>query len=90
MPAILWLLGLFILLAFDGRGKLSWLLEMISAVYILAIPAYFLVALFHNLLVRPKKHKDWERKSMCQRCGALIEALTVTTGQANLGSSQPR
>jgi hypothetical protein len=90
VPAILWLLGLFILLAFDGRGKLSWLLEMISAVYILAIPAYFLVALFHNLLVRPKKHKDWERKSMCQRCGALIEALTVTTGQANLGSSQPR
>jgi len=71
-PAILWLLGLFILMAFDGRGKPSWLTGMISAVYVLAIPAYFLVALFHNLLVRPKKHKDWERKSMCQRCGALI------------------
>ena len=74
VPAILWLLGLFILMPFDGRGKLSWLMGMISAVYILAIPAYFLVALFHNLLVRPKKHMDWERKSMCQRCGALIEA----------------
>lgn len=87
-PAILWLLGLFILMAFDGRGKLSWLTGMISAVYILAIPAYFLVALFHNLFIRPKKHKDWESKSMYQRCGALVEALTVTTGQANLGSSR--
>jgi len=88
-PAILWLLGFFILLAFDGRGKLSWLMGVISAVYILAIPVYFLVALFHNLLVRPTKHKDWARKSMCQRCGALIEALTVTTGQGNSRSSQP-
>jgi hypothetical protein len=87
-PAILWLLGLFILMAFDGRGKLSWLTGMISAVYILAIPAYFLVALFHNLFIRPKKHKDWESKSMYQCCGALVEALTVTTGQANLGSSR--
>ena len=87
MPAILWLLGLFILMPFDGRRKLSWLMGMISAAYILAIHAYFFVALFHNLLVRPKKHKDWERKSMCQRCGALIEAPTLTTGQANLGSS---
>lgn len=85
-PAILWLLGLFMLMAFDGRGKLSWLMGMISAVYILAIPAYFLVALFHNLLVRPKKHEDWERKSMCQRCWALIEPPTVTTDQASWGA----
>jgi hypothetical protein len=84
-PAILWLLGFFILMAFDGRGKLSWLMGMISAVYILAIPVYFLVALFHNLFVRPKKHKDWERKFMCQRCGALIEAPTATTGRFTSG-----
>ena len=84
-PATLWLLGLLILMASDGRGKLSWLLEMISAIYILAISAYFLVALFHNLLVRPKKHKDWERKSICQRCGALIEALTVIHRPSEFG-----
>jgi hypothetical protein len=75
--AILWLLGFFILMAFDGRGKLSWLMRIISATYILIIPVYFLAALFYNWFVRPKKHKDWERKFMCQRCGALIEALTV-------------
>lgn len=80
-PMILWLLGFFILIAFDCRGKLSWVMGTISAVYILAIPVYFLVALFHNLFVRPKKHKDWDRKFMCQRCGALIETLTVATGR---------
>jgi hypothetical protein len=89
-PAILWLLGFFILMAFDGRGKLSGLMGMISSGYILATPVYFLVALFHNFLVRPKKQRGWKRKSMCQRCGALIEGLTVTTGQANLRSTQPQ
>jgi hypothetical protein len=51
---------------------------LISVAYVLALPVYFLVALFYNWLVRPKKHKNWERKFMCQRCGALIEAHTRT------------
>lgn len=89
-PAILWLLGFFVLMAFDGRGKLSGLMGMISAGYILATPVYFLVALFHNLFVRPKKHRDWERKFMCRGCGALVEALTVIACQANSRSSQPQ
>jgi hypothetical protein len=84
-PMILWFLGFFILVAFDGRGKLSWLMGMISAVYILAIPVYFLVVLFYDLFVRPKKHKDWERKFTCQHCGALIEAPTVITGRFTSG-----
>jgi hypothetical protein len=54
---------------------------LISVPYVLALPVYFFVALFYNWLVRPKKHKNWERKFMCQRCGALIEAHTRT--QAN-------
>jgi hypothetical protein len=84
-PVILWLLGFFILMAFDGRGKLSWLMGMISATYILMIPVYFLAALFYNWFVRPKKHKDWERNFMCQRCGTLIEPLAVKPRQFTSG-----
>ena len=73
-PIILWLVGFFPTMAFVGRAKLSALTGLISVGYVLALPLYLLVALFYNSLVRPKKHKSWERKFMCQRCGALIEA----------------
>jgi hypothetical protein len=41
--------------------------------YLLLLPAYILVALCYNLFVRPKQYKNWERKFMCQRCGAVLE-----------------
>jgi hypothetical protein len=53
------------------------------------IPVYFLAALFYNWFVRPKKHKDWERKFMCQRCGALIEAMTVKPRQFTFFRQSP-
>jgi hypothetical protein len=77
-PVILWLVGLFPTMASVARAKLSPLTGLISVAYVLALPVYFLVALFYNWLVRPKKYKNWERKFMCQRCGALIEGHTRT------------
>jgi len=72
-PIILWLIGFFILMSFDGRGKLSWEMAALSAAYLLALPAYLLGSLSYNFVVRPRRLKDWERKFMCQRCGAIVE-----------------
>jgi hypothetical protein len=83
-PIILWLVGLFPTMALVARAKLSPLTGLISVAYVLALPVYLLVVLFYNWLVRPKKHRNWERKFMCQRCGALIEVQTRT--QVNPGS----
>jgi len=77
-PIILWLVGLFPTMALVARAKLSPLTGLISVGYVLALPVYLVVALFYNCLVRPKKHRKWERKFMCQRCGALIESQTGT------------
>ena len=71
LPVILWLMGFFIVVAFAGRGKLSWMMGALSFGYLLALPAYLLIALFYNVLFRPKKQKRWEGRFMCQRCGAL-------------------
>src|SRR6266542_3090991 len=38
-PIILWLIGFFILMSFDARGKLSWGMAALSVAYILAFPA---------------------------------------------------
>jgi hypothetical protein len=72
-PTILWLIGFFILLSFVGRGKLSWEMALLSVAYILALPASLLGSLSYNIVVRPRKLKNWERRFMCQRCGAMIE-----------------
>jgi hypothetical protein len=72
-PIVLWLLGFFILMAFDGRGKLSWVMGMLSLAYLFLLPAYLLGSLFYNFFVRPAKHLRWKEKFMCQRCGALTE-----------------
>jgi hypothetical protein len=69
-PVILWLLGFFILMSFVGREKLSWIRGALSVGYLLQLPAYILAALFYNFFVRPKKHKDWNEKFICQRCGS--------------------
>jgi hypothetical protein len=71
-PAIAWLLGFFILMAFDGRGKLSWLMGALSVAYVFLLPAYLLAALFYNFFVRPKKYRSWAEQFMCQRCGTVL------------------
>lgn len=70
-PMILWLLGFFILMAFDGRGKLSWVIGMLSVAYIFLLPDYLLASLFYNFFARPTKHRRWKEKFMCQRCGTI-------------------
>jgi hypothetical protein len=70
-PAIAWLVGFFILMAFDGRGKLSWLMGALSVGYVFLLPAYLVGSLFYNFFVRPRKYQNWKQKFMCQQCGAL-------------------
>jgi hypothetical protein len=48
-------------------------MAVLSVAYILALPAYLVSSLCYNFVVRPGKLKNWERKFMCQRCGAIIE-----------------
>jgi hypothetical protein len=54
-PALAWLLGFFILVAFAGRGKLSWLIGVLSAAYALLLPTYLLASLFYNFFVEIKR-----------------------------------
>jgi hypothetical protein len=54
-PVILWLIGLFIVMAFAGRGKLSWMMGAISAAYFLLLPAYLLASVFLQLLPASNK-----------------------------------
>jgi hypothetical protein len=70
-PIILWLIGFFILMSFDGQGKLSWEMAVLSVAYLFLLPAYLLVSLFYNFFVRTAKHRRWNEKFMCQRCGAI-------------------
>jgi hypothetical protein len=71
-PAILWLVGFFPLMAFVGRGKLSFVMGLVSVAYLLLLPALIALALVYNLFVYPKTYRAWEGTFMCQRCGALI------------------
>jgi hypothetical protein len=68
-PVILWLMGFFIVMAFAGRGKLSWMMSALSMGYASLLPVYLLVALFYNFFLRPKKKTEWGGKFLCQRCG---------------------
>src|ERR1700730_14097979 len=77
-PGLLWLVVFFPMMAIVGRAKLSALTTLISVFYVLALPVYLLLVLSYNWLVHPKKRKNWERKFMCQRCGALVESQTGT------------
>jgi hypothetical protein len=70
-PVILWLMGLFIVIAFAGRGKLSWMMGVLSAGYLFALPTYLLAALLYNFCLHSKKYKEWNGKFMCQRCGTI-------------------
>jgi hypothetical protein len=81
-PVILWLLGFFPLMAFAGRGKLSWAMGLLAAAYLLLLPALPIGALVYNSFVYPKKHTRWQRTFMCQCCGALIEPHSSTQSRA--------
>jgi hypothetical protein len=83
-PVILWLIGFFLLTSFDAQGKLSWEIAALFTAYILALPGYLLGSLCYNFVVRPKKLKNWERKFMCQRCGAIIEDESSSRADAQV------
>jgi hypothetical protein len=70
-PTILWLIGFFMLMSFDGRGKLSWVMGMLSVVYLFLLPVYLLASLFYNFFVRPAKHRRWKEKLIGRRCGTI-------------------
>jgi hypothetical protein len=82
-PIILWLVGFFILMAFVGRGKLSWWMAMVSLGYVLLLPAYLLAALFYNFFLRPRKYRMWERKLMCQKCGFIFNVQESAEASSN-------
>jgi hypothetical protein len=71
-PAILWLVGFFSLMAFVGRGKLSFAMGLASAAYILLLPTLVVSVFVYNLFFYPKKYRAWDGTLMCQRCGAFI------------------
>src|SRR5882672_9223427 len=66
VPVIFWLIGLFVVMAFAGRGKLSWMMGFLSIGYVLLFPGYIVGALLYNFLVHPKKFRAWDQKFMCQ------------------------
>jgi hypothetical protein len=70
LPVIFWLIGFFTVMAFAGRGRLSWIMGAFSVGYLLLLPVYLLAALLYNFLVRPRNDKDWKEEFLCQRCGA--------------------
>ncbi len=70
-PTILWLMGFFVLMAFIGRGKLSGTMGLLSISYLLLLPVVLAGNLAYNLFFYTKKHRTWERKFMCQCCGAI-------------------
>ena len=69
-PVVLWLMGFFIVMAFAGRGKVSWMMGALAVGYLVVLPGWLLAALLYNLFVRPKKYKDWDEEFICQRCGS--------------------
>jgi hypothetical protein len=81
-PLALWLMGFFIVMAFAGRGRLSWMMGALSVGYLLMLPTYLLAALFYNFFLRPTKKTEWEGKFRCQRCGFVCnpdESHRLTT-----------
>lgn len=72
-PAIVWLAGFFVVMAFAGRGRLSWMAGFLAVAYILMLPAYLLAGLLYNYVLRSKKYRSWEGALLCQRCGAFTQ-----------------
>jgi hypothetical protein len=78
VPTILWLIGFCLLMALDGRGKISTAMAMFSSAYVFLLPALLIGTLVYNFFVYPKRRKNWEGKFLCQRCGALAETQVGT------------
>jgi hypothetical protein len=68
-PAVLWFIGFFIVMAFAGQAKLSATMKAISFLYVSALPAWFAIALVHNIFVYPGKYEIWSKQWLCERCG---------------------
>ena len=79
VPLIFWLIGFFVVMAFAGRGKLSWMIGFLSIGYVLLFPGYIVGALLYNFFVYPKKFRAWNEEFMCQRCGATIKGTSYKT-----------
>jgi hypothetical protein len=73
LPIVLWLVGFFVVMAFAGRGSLSWIMGLLSVAYISLLPSYLLAALCFNFVLRPRKYRRWESTMMCRCCGTLVE-----------------
>jgi hypothetical protein len=86
VPVVLWLMGFFIVMAFAGRGKLSWMMGVLAVSYLLLLPGYLLAALLYNFFVHPRKYKDWNEKFIRQQCGFRSRIRTGGTGVALRGS----
>jgi len=70
-PVILWVIGVFVVVPLLGRGKFPNLRAMLIVAYWLLLPAYLLAATVYNLLLRPRRVREWKRRYLCQRCGAI-------------------
>jgi hypothetical protein len=82
-PVILWLLCFFIVMAFAGRGKLSALLAIVSAVgYVFLLPALLIGTFIYNFVVYQKTYRNWDLRFLCQCCGSTSVAST------NVGSTR--
>jgi hypothetical protein len=73
LPMVVWLLVFFPLMAFVGRGKLSWIMGLIATVYVFLLPALPVGAFAYNQLVYPRKYKRWDATLVCERCAALVK-----------------
>ncbi len=47
---------------------------LVSVAYVLVLPALVVSAFVYNLFVYPRRYRAWDCASMCQRCGALVNA----------------
>jgi hypothetical protein len=72
-PIVLWLIAFFPLMAFVGRGKLSWATGLITTLYVFLLPAIPVGAFAYNLSVYPRKYAGWDSTLACRRCGARFQ-----------------
>jgi hypothetical protein len=72
LPMVLWLVGFFPLMAFVGRGRLSWIMGLLATLYVFLLPALPIGAFAYNVFVYPRKYKTWDSMFLCQCCGVQI------------------
>ena len=87
-PALLRLIGFFILMSFmlmsfDAQGRISQIVDVLSVVYAFLLPIYLLGTLFYSLFVRPNKFRQWQQKFMCQSCRRLSKPTNTISPRVN-------